>query len=189
MKSLFDLTASERAYAGVGSRETPRPVLDLVVSAAALLARRGWTLRTGGAQGADTAFVRGHKMVTTKRLEVFLPWPSFNEYEYRTLKQGKIFDRPTRQAFLLAEQHHPAWANCDSGARALHARNCHQVLGRSLDDPVAFVLCWTPNGSGGGGTGQAIRIAEANDVPVFDLGREKNLNLLKERLRQEDGNA
>lgn len=38
-----------------------------------------------------------------------------------------------------------------------------------------FVLCWTKNGKGGGGTGQAIRIAKAYKIPVFDAGGYENL--------------
>ena len=32
-----------------------------------------------------------------------------------------------------------------------------------------FVICWTKNGKGTGGTGQAIRIAKGFGIPVFDL--------------------
>jgi hypothetical protein len=34
-----------------------------------------------------------------------------------------------------------------------------------------MVICWTSRGLGGGGTGQAIRIAKAHKIPVFDLGK------------------
>lgn len=51
----------------------------------------------------------------------------------------------------------------------LHARNCYQVLGADLRTPTQFVICWTPRGSGEGGTGQALRIAKAYNIPIFDL--------------------
>ena len=48
-------------------------------------------------------------------------------------------------------------------------RNGCQVLGLNLDDPVDAVVCWTKDGKGGGGTGQAIRIAKSRNIPIFDI--------------------
>jgi hypothetical protein len=70
----------------------------------------------------------------------------------------------------MAKQFHPAWNRCSPGARKLHARNCFQVMGRDLNSPVDFIICWTRGGLGGGGTGQALRIAKHYNIPVFDLG-------------------
>jgi hypothetical protein len=39
-----------------------------------------------------------------------------------------------------------------------------------LNDPVSFIVCYTPGGSGQGGTGQALRVARAYNIPVTDLG-------------------
>lgn len=134
-------------YAGIGSRSTPPDVLALMTRVAQLLAAQGWTLRSGGAEGADTAFERG----AGGAAEIFRP------------------KHANRAAFELAERFHPAWDRCGTYARALHARNGFQVLGRDLASPSRFVLCWTPGASGSGGTGQAIRIANAYGIPVFDL--------------------
>ena len=48
-----------------------------------------------------------------------------------------------QQALVLAGQVHPAWHRCDDYAKRLHARNCMQILGRNLDEPADFVVCWT----------------------------------------------
>src|SRR5207244_24474 len=88
-------------------------------------------------------------------------------------------ERPSNEAYKLAERFHPNWRNLRHSVRSLHARNVHQVLGPNLDAPAHFVLCWTPEGSGSGGTGQAIRIAGAYRVPVLDLGQPR----AEERLR------
>ena len=48
------------------------------------------------------------------------------------------------------------------------ARNTYQVLGLDLMSPVDFVICWTPLGRDDGGTGQAIRIANAHNIPVYN---------------------
>ena len=49
-------------------------------------------------------------------------------------------------------------------------RNACQILGMDGETPVSMVICWTPKGLRTGGTGQALRIAEAFNIPIFDLG-------------------
>jgi hypothetical protein len=158
-----------RAYAGIGSRKTPRPVIALIERMAKAMADDRWVLRTGHAPGADQAFERG----AGHRAEVYLPWPKFEQTA--PLLARTVVDSPTREAMEISATFHPAWEHLTRGARMLHARNAHQVLGLYLNDPVAQVLCWTPDGKGDGGTGQAIRIAEAYGVPVFDLGKPELL--------------
>lgn len=92
-----------------------------------------------------------------------MPWPNFNGHPSRLCSPGQ-------GAYEIAEAQHAAWDRLSQAARRLHARNVHQVLGIELNDPARFVVCWTPGGCGGGGTGQAIRVARARGVPVLDLG-------------------
>jgi hypothetical protein len=74
----------------------------------------------------------------------------------------------------------PNWPALRRGGRALHARNCHQILGWDLDRPAEMVICWTPNGSlngvgsATGGTGQALRLAVEFKVPVFNLALDEH---------------
>lgn len=143
-------------YAGIGSRETPDSVLLTMIEAAQNLAAQGYTLRSGGADGADSAFELGANLK-----EIWLPWLGFNGSDSKLL--------PTKEAFIMAGKFHPAWHKCSAAARKLHARNCHQVLGKDLATPSEFIMCWTKGALGGGGTGQAIRIAKAHNVPVYDL--------------------
>lgn len=133
------------------------------------LATAGWLLRSGGAQGADEAFERGANMAA----EIFLPWPGF-----RGRRQARLLE-PTSGAYEIAAAHHAAWADLSQYARALLARDVHQVLGADLDDQVAMVVCWTTDGATTadetsrrtGGTAMAIRVAGAYGVPVRNLGR------------------
>lgn len=136
-----------KVYAGIGSRETPDHILDLMNSLAIELQSRGFTLRSGGAAGADTAFERGAGI----RKEIYRP------------------EDASSAALSLAERFHPNWSRCSYQAKLLHARNGYQVLGRDLNSPVRGVICWTKDGKASGGTGQAIRIAEYHRIPVFNL--------------------
>ena len=150
-------------YAGIGSRETPDNVLAYFTQLANYLGRNGWTLRSGGAPGADTAFERG---ALTK--QIFIPWIGFQQRSTR--EPGVLcLDHPLAEE--IAKSAHPNWAACSRGARTLHTRNVFQVLGATLNQPSRFVVCWTKGGTGAGGTGQALRIARANNIPIFDFGR------------------
>lgn len=161
-----------RVYTGVGSRETPDDILRVMQSLAYKLAQQDWTLRSGGAEGADSAFASGAwdaRLLGSlaPRPEIYLPWPKFNDIRGTLSK----LERPTDEAFSLAKQFHPAWDRLSKGGKMLHARNVHQVLGPDVTNPVPsrFLICWTPDAEGGGGTGQAIRIAQHYEIPVFDL--------------------
>lgn len=156
-------------YAGIGSRETPADVRRLMAKTASVLSMLGFILRSGGADGADTAFELG----ADGKTELCLPWDGFNG------REGVVCGEEPRLQ-RIAEQCHPNWRSCTASARAFHTRNVAQVLGPYVDStPSLFVICWTPWGSGQGGTGQAIRVANLFRIPVFDLGVAKNLELLQ----------
>jgi hypothetical protein len=189
----------ERFYTGIGSRETPLPILVLMQGLGNLLCELGWVLRSGAAPGADTAFESG---ALTRRpkygganrpIQIWLPWPGF---EKRPEGNGWDYVVGSPKDEEIAERFHPAWHKCSQGAKKLHTRNVGQILGQRIvnygsendpdpevyeyREPVSeFVICWTPGGKGGGGTGQALRIAKHYEVPIFDLG----LPAVEERLR------
>lgn len=154
-------------YAGIGSRETPSDVLAGMQRAATALAKAGLTLRSGGAKGADQAFIDGHLGVCERNIEVYAPYNGFRGFRY---DGTSVFGPPTKQARLLAAEYHPNWTNVGCKGRDFHARNCYQILGMDLETPCDFVLCWTPGGKVVGGTGQALRLATAREIPIFNLG-------------------
>lgn len=159
------------AYAGIGSQSTPPDILDIMVEFGIQLAERGLTLRSGYANGADTAFWKGASYGHGKQ-ENYIPWPGFNgapANDNRFISLNDLPDDVVMIARDLARHTHPAWHSCSQGVRKLHTRNMFQVLGRNLDDPVDFVVCWTKNGSGAGGTGQALRLAKSMNIQIFDL--------------------
>lgn len=155
--SFFALEVFMKVYAGIGSRKTPRNILSLMTKSARRLDELGWTLRSGGALGADLAFEMG-----AGRKEIYLPWRNFN-------KNPSPLHRIDELAYAVARRYHPAWDRCTPAARKFHARNCYQILGRDLATPADFVLCWTPDGKVTGGTGQALRIAADYNVPVINM--------------------
>ena len=164
--AAVDCHQAHGVYAGIGSRKTPADVISIMGRIATRLDRWGWVLRSGGADGADTAFAD-----FAKRAELYVPWPGFNA----TL--GARLTRPSSVATSIAAQYHPNWQHLSNAVQKLHARNVHQILGADCQSPCAMVVCWTPDGSTGittartGGTGQALRIAYDHKIPIFNLQR------------------
>jgi hypothetical protein len=163
-------------YAGIGSRETPDFFLGVMEGLAEKLRGDEFVLRSGHAPGADQAFEKG----AAGQAEIFLPWPNF---EAPLLAIGKTLEKPTDRAYDMAKHYHPAWYRLSRGGRMLHARNCHIMLGETLDDPVEFVVCWTPNGEMKGGTAQALRIAVDMDIPIHNLAIDGQWQAVLERCR------
>lgn len=170
-------------YTGIGSRQTPSTMLPIMRNIAAELGRYGYILRSGGADGADAAFEEGCDSVQGKK-EIYIPWEGFNNKR----SGNGVICHTSPEAFDLAAQYHPAWHRCTAGAHLLHARNGFQVLGKALCEPTDFIICWTPGGYGSGGTGQALRIATAWKIPVFDLGGPRVLEKFDDYLQQVKGN-
>lgn len=152
-------------YAGIGARGTPIHILADMTNLARNLESCGWTLRSGGAHGADSAFEAG--VADPRNADIFLPWRFFNN-------NPSALHSIREEAYRMAELFHPAWDRCSSAARKFHARNCYQILGLDLNTPVRMVICWTPDGAVTGGTGQALRIAERFNIPIFNLALKEH---------------
>ena len=152
-------------YVGIGSRATPESILADMTKMATWLARTGWHLASGGADGADTAFTGG---APAGQRTLYLPWAGYDGHggpDCLTLSRSVLSD-----CMELAARLHPAWHRCSPAARKLHARNVSILLGFGLDRPVDAVIAWTRDAAITGGTGMGLRIAAAHGIPVLNLG-------------------
>jgi hypothetical protein len=166
--------ADKKYYAGIGSRKTPEDVLDNMFDIASKLETKGYTLRSGGADGADDAFAQG-----TEVSDIYLPWRGFNDVSGSKLNEAEAW------TYKIAEELHPAWSRCSQGAKKLHARNIHQILGDAEDASLCeFVVCWTPNGRMKGGTATAIKLAKSNGIKVYNLAKSKDVLELRDKLNE-----
>lgn len=154
-----------KAYAGIGSRGTPVDVQKYMEGIAILLAKQGYTLRSGGAEGADTAFETGCDIANGDK-EIYLPWRLFNNNE--SLLIPDVLDK-WNEAKIISMRFHPYWDKLSKEGEAFHTRNVFQVLGDDLKTPVEFVVCYTVCGGISGGTGQALRIAKHYNIPIINL--------------------
>lgn len=175
-------------YTLIGSRSTPEDIMQLLEGVAAKLNNQGWTVRSGGADGADSCAEQQDSYLNWS-MHIYLPWDGFNGRDSGNrgyINTPKANTYP--QACEIAERLHPNWSACSRGARALHTRNVYQIMGDSLNEPSKFVLCWAiPSDNIGnvkGGTGQAVRFALENGIPVYNLYhqeiRDKMIKYLEE---------
>ena len=160
MKTFKDLplyTGNTKTYAGIGSRHTPPEILRLMERMALILSGAGYTLNSGGAKGADSAFENG-----ALRKQIFYPFDADDE---------------TRN---IASELHKNYNNLSDYDKNLIARNTYQIFGIDLDKPVDFVLCYTPDGCESyqtrtkdtGGTGQTIEMASRKNIPVINMANK-----------------
>ena len=154
-------------YAGIGARQTPPHILELMRETAQYLAEDVYTLRSGGARGADQAFEDGADLAGGEKA-IFIPEDGFRGR--RTSQKGVSAEVPDLAFTIAAEHYSGNWAGLKDETKRLHARNSLQLLGSDLNQPADIVICWSRDGHERGGTGQAIRLARAYNIPVINLG-------------------
>ncbi len=141
------------------------------------LSKKGWTLRTGGARGADRAFMEG-----ADQQKVYPP------------DRRKYPDKKWSEAYKIAGEHHPVWHNLSEQTKVYLVRNSFQVLGDDLSEPSQFLICWTPDGATNqeersketGGTGQTIAVASDYNIPIFNLRRYTHRNYIENKILKKD---
>lgn len=150
-------------FAGIGARKTPKDVIEKMRKISLYLTKKGYVLRSGGADGADSAFES-----TAVKSEIFLS----RDADFHAIK--------------LAETYHPNFKALKTDyARGLMGRNMMILLGSDVlnPQPVDFVICWTPKGKITGGTGHSLRAAIDYSIPIFNLATDPKLLELKKYLK------
>lgn len=147
-------------YAGIGSRQTPAHILPTMEAMGRVWGSAGWTLRSGGAAGADSAFEAGARAVGSGI-------QSWNPRYRRVVEHQWAFNAA---ASVCTEF---PLVCMKPFVRNLIIRSMYQVLGEDGQSPVSFVICWTPTADPcdpmAGGTRYACRLARAHGIPVNNL--------------------
>ena len=166
-----------KRYAGIGARKTPKHIQQMMMEIGTMYGALGYMLHSGAASGADTAFETGHKLIAPKNMEIFLPSDGFNK---RSITESCVQGGVCMEAMLIGKKYyvppseasHMVWNKLKLHTKKLYARNGYQVLGRDLNTPVNFVLCWTPGAGYVGGTRQALYIADDYGIPIYNLANQ-----------------
>lgn len=160
-----------KIYAGIGSRSSPDSIRSNIRDLVYRLNDLKYTLRSGGAPGADSYFEE-----FARYKEIYLPWIGFNN-------SNSQFTKPTAEAMVMASNRIWGFKNKSNGARLLLARNMHQILGSDLKSPVEFVICWTPGGGLVGGTSHALKLASDNNIPIYNIYSYETLSNLNDFIK------
>ena len=168
-----------KIYTGIGSRDIPDKYKERIQIIAKLLDKKGFTLRSGGADGSDSIFETTH----TGPKEIYLPWKGFNN------SNSNLYTQPAK-AKEVAYTVHPIYDKLKDSVQKLHDRNILQILGNDLETPSDFVICYTKDGceshrertSKTGGTATAISLASMRGIKVFNIKNDESYELLVTRL-------
>lgn len=153
-------------FTGIGSRSTPNFICRFFTLIAKELSPN-YTLRSGGADGADIAFENG----AGDNKQIWLPWKNFNKNSSNFI----LDDRATQLLKTIIDANH--FSRLSVGALKLQSRNMHQILGHLYDDELtSFVLCWTKDAEDVGGTASAIKLARSLQIPVYNFGKCKTID-------------
>lgn len=179
-----------RWYAGVGSRETPQDVWDLMYQIGFYMAYSGWGLSSGGAvrkpdgpagtDSADDGFLRGAlacpNLNPATMLRIYLinsRWEHYKPDPARGFYSSRDFTETWDKASEIALGVRGSWEGLKADGIALHTRNVFQCMGHDLVSPVRETICWAqPVGRQGmvkGGTNTAVKLSLARGISVMNL--------------------
>ena len=152
---------TDKFYTGIGSRKTPKNTLDHMSFIALFLDKRNYTLRSGGAIGADKAFEGGSSCKNIYTTKDVPDWAMKMVQRYIPKDLKVPFEKFAPHTKLLL------------------ARNMMQVLGYEGNIKSDFVVYWAPicniNSVEIGGTGYAVRCAIDHRIPTYNLNKSNEL--------------
>lgn len=160
-------------YTGIGSRTISPSEYTTLVYIGKTLKGEGWTVRSGGADGSDSAFGEADP-----EGDHFVPWRDFAKLKgLHEINVNQFQPKILERANQIASEYHPIWNSLKPAVQLLHARNVFQILGHNLDNPSKFVVLCADQDKNGvkGGTGQSVRLARSLNIPCFNIRIEEDL--------------
>lgn len=182
----------------IGSRETPKEIMDLAIEFAYEMIKRGVSFESGGAERMDKvpeiAYWRAHYEGAARGdLRVYLPFPSFEGYE-RYADTAEYVNTPQLpnwdEARILATRLYNNYGRnkpleqLSAGIQSLSYRNMYQVLGESLARPKDFIVFWAKPARDKrliveGGTNLAVALGDEYGIPMVNLFYPEQQELLR----------
>ena len=132
-----------------------------------LIVRRGMYIASGNAEGSDQTFAEGANLIDPSHVILYLPNSHFN------LDKVKIGNRVTYELKPewkeAARAVHPVFDFLSPFTQKLLTRNAGIV---SRSDKM--IACPDHKKKGLGGTGHAMRVAEAKGIPILDISETQS---------------
>lgn len=172
---------NNKFYIGVGSRSASAEMLEEIQTLAYLLAKKKYTLLSGGSEGCEQAFEKGCDLARGQKFIFGLA--GWHGRFQRKEVNGQYNSQLWNDAQAIAKMYHPAWDDLSPYVQKIMTVKSFVVLGGNLATRVKFLICWTPDGvtkntsPRTGGTGQAIRLAKHNKIQVFNLQSKSAVDL------------
>lgn len=168
-----------KPYVLTGNTDAPQEALTLIQTLATKLAELDYTVRTSGFDGPDKSL---HSMALK---ELILPWSGFGGVESKftfTSEEAKFLARKTFSGYD---------ALTNDSVKTFLAKNVRLVFGQNLRSPALFVVVWTKDGVTNpkdasrdtGNMRHVITVAHENRIPLFNLGREGEIERIYRFLR------
>ena len=154
----------------VGSRELTPSQLDMCYEIGFYIGKKGYSLASGNALGADGTFAHGANKYDPSKVTLYTPWAGHNTHFIREGNKVITLD-PASAVYEIdaarAEEAHPYWHNINRPyIRSLFIRNA-AIVGNS----DFLIAC--PSPKKWSGTRHSMKIAENIRVPVFDISSNK----------------
>ena len=165
-------------YAGIGHRNTPEKVRDMMTNIGSQLAQMGFILRSGNAIGADQAW---EEEVTRKMKEIFI-------INRKHSCPFGIIPKFTQEQWDFVIRHYhggeTAFIKQSEYVQQLFLRNLNILCGKDLDDKVDFVAYWHEGEHCDGGTGHTVAMAKTLGIPCFNIWSQKDQQAMDELVTQ-----
>ena len=165
-------------YAGVGHRNTPENVRNMMTSIGSQLAQMGFILRSGNAIGADQAW---EEEVTRKMKEIFI-------INRKHSCPFGIIPKFTQEQWDFVVRHYhggeTAFIKQSEYVQQLFLRNLNILCGKHLDDKVDFVAYWHEGEHCNGGTGHTVAMAKTLEIPCFNIWSQKDQQAMDKFVNQ-----
>jgi len=166
-----------------GDDAIPPEIEKKFVDISKILMAKGFMLRYNGDQ---EPFINQVLDIDLARVEMYLPWKSFNTSITPKMK------RPNEKAYHVAAYYHKAFKKLPNPVRAILARDVHVILGENVDNPIKLMLCYSPDGAETikqidykktGNISFSISICDVLGIPVFNLKNEDAVSRLVELVK------
>lgn len=199
VNSLIECLGTKGSFAGIGSRRISSKYSKALSKLVFYLTLMGRKVNSGRADGSDLAAEIGalaainfleklsnKKISRNAVMNIFLPWNNFNGACFGD-GYVHISEDIQKKTDIITSKYHPNYANLKQSHKKLMGRNANQIFGKFLNEQVKFVLCYTSDAAYSsemtsnktGGTGQAIRIADDNNINVFNIANKEHFERLR----------
>ncbi len=147
----------------VGSRDIDEALFDQLNTLGKFLAVMDYTVVSGNAVGSDYAFASGANSHNPNKVKLYLPWRTYNSEH---LVPGNIVvPEPDIEWEAIARENHEKYDELTQGAKKMMQRN----VGIVKDSVLVLGALNNKKSPGMGGTGHAMRVAFALEIPFIDV--------------------